>query len=174
MLMPKPPFNCAGISTMHVPNNRAPPIPRSGAPAIMHRPPFSWEIQRKIHSWHKKSALQLCTPLAGEATSLQLCRCKLIWGGFMLAHRNQIPGHHAVNRIRDASGGRRACGGSAGGREDGAAGGGRGSGGRSCRKHKQKLDMIRISGDCVCTWESTRWETLGWYPTLRKIFRKII
>jgi len=35
-LSKNPPFNYAGISIMHGPNNRAPPVPRSVGPSLMH------------------------------------------------------------------------------------------------------------------------------------------
>jgi len=57
-----------------------PPAPRSDGPSIMH-PPFSWKLQRKTQFWAQKKCHSVMHPPAGEATtSVQICRCKLIWG----------------------------------------------------------------------------------------------
>jgi len=91
-----PPLNYAGISIMHAPYNCAPPVPRSDAPSIMH-PHFSWEIQRKSDFCRTKIPFNYAPP-AGEATSLQLCRCKLIWGGVKASDQD-------TNEKRDRLGG---------------------------------------------------------------------
>jgi len=70
----------AGISFMHAPNNCAPPVPRNDAPSIMH-PPFSWEIQRKIHLLHKKVPFNCAPPPGRRSDAPSIMQVQTYWGG---------------------------------------------------------------------------------------------
>jgi len=76
-----PPFNYAGISVMHALNNRAPPVPRSDAPSIMH-PPFFMGNSKKIQILPQKSALLLWTPRPAGGMQVQT----YLGGGLICPH----------------------------------------------------------------------------------------
>jgi len=77
----------------YAPNNRAPPVPRSDVPSMMHSS-LSYGKYKGKSNFGTKKCFSIMHPPSGEATSLRLCKCQLIWGVYQCFATHTAPGPH--------------------------------------------------------------------------------